>query len=210
MPETIPRPLMDTLRILRDLLEDLQVRAPLGGSCGLLLQKVAIARAPRDIDLYADALWAERIDQRLRDFATDRPKRDESGLYRSLLSHYRIGETTIELVGDFRVRSGSSVYDVRLDGGLAPYCPRVTVADMEWTVMPLAHELTFNVLRGRPDRTGPIASVMRKSWQSHREAVRWIIANNALSDVHLSQMAALLPELADQRPDRSDGRTDRS
>mgnify|MGYP001335397972 CR=1 FL=1 len=200
MPEPFPQPLMEALRRLRVRLGGLQHRAPLGGSCGLMLQGVAVDRTPRDIDLYADVHRARQIDERLRSFATDRPRWDESELYRSVLSHYRIGDAAVELVGGFRVQSGGSVYQVRIEGGLEAFCPRVRVADMEWTVMPLAHELTFNLLRNRPDRTGPIASVMRGNWEAHREAVCWILANNSLSARHAAELRGLLPELSGTEP----------
>lgn len=172
--------------------EDVEGAWLLGGSCGLWLQGVALAAAPRDIDVYADLETAGRLHERLQPFATDQPRHDRSGLYSSQLSHYGIGASTVELVGGFEVRTAGAFYRTEVESVLAPVAPRVTLRDIAFPVMPLAHELVFNLLRERPDRYLPIASMIRKEPDRHLPLLDELLKRNGWSAELVGRMAELL------------------
>lgn len=164
----------------------------LGGSCGLWLQGVTLSTAPRDIDVYADLATASRLHERLERFATDQPRHDQSGLYTSLLSHYRIGEATVELVGGFEVHAAGAYYRTEVEVLLAPAAQRVTLRDTAFPAMPLAHELVFNLLRERPDRYLPIAAMIRKEPERHLPLLDELLQRNEWSANWVGRMAELL------------------
>lgn len=103
------------LRTIQDCLREVEATWLVGGSCGLLLQDVALTAAPRDLDLYVDAEGALELHQALSDYATDSQVEDRSSIYRSILSHYRIEGAKVELVGGFEVTSKDSLYKVEVD-----------------------------------------------------------------------------------------------
>ncbi|MGN8768158.1 hypothetical protein ACTNDP_00835 [Paenibacillus barengoltzii] len=172
----------------------------LGGSCGLWLQGVELATVPRDIDVYADLLTADRLHERLKSFATDQPRHDQSGIYTSRLSHYRIGESTIELVGGFEVHTNGAFYRTEIEAVLAPVAQRVKLRDSALWVMPLAHELVFNLLRGRPDRYLPIAGMMRNEPDRHLPLLDELLKRNEWSAEWVGRMAELLDRPLLSRP----------
>ncbi|MBM6995522.1 hypothetical protein IM700_007585 [Paenibacillus sp. DXFW5] len=172
----------------------------LGGSCGLWLQGVALATAPRDIDIYADLDTASRLHERLQRFATDQPRHDRSGLYTSQLSHYRIEESTVELVGGFEVHTAGAYYRTEVDALLAPAAQRVTLRDTSFSVMPLAHELVFNLLRQRPDRYLPIAGLIRKAPEQHLPLLDELLQRNEWSSDWVGRLAELLDRPLLSRP----------
>ncbi|WP_059043423.1 nucleotidyltransferase family protein [Paenibacillus rubinfantis] len=172
----------------------------LGGSCGLWLQGVSLAAAPRDIDVYADLATAARLHERLQPFATDQPRHDRSGLYSSQLSHYRIGESTVELVGGFEVRTARALYRTEVDLILAPAAQRVTLRDTALSVMPLAHELVFNLLRERPDRYLAIAAMIRREPERHMPLLDELLKRNEWSAELVGRLAELLDRPLLSRP----------
>lgn len=164
----------------------------LGGSCGLWLQGVPLAAAPRDIDVYADQEAARRLHERLSALATDEPRQDRSGQYVSLLSHYRLDGVTVELVGGFEVRTEGALYRTEVDGLLAREAPKVTLEGTLLPVMPLAHEFVFNLLRGRPDRYLAIAGVIRREPDRHLPLLCELLQRNRWSADLVGRMAELL------------------
>ncbi|MCZ8520547.1 MULTISPECIES: nucleotidyltransferase family protein [Paenibacillus] len=141
----------------------------IGGSTGLLLQDVPLAAPPRDLDLYADKEAAALLHQALLPWSTDLQEESETGMYRSILSHYEIAGVAVELVGAFEVRTAVSRYCVEADYLRAKHALLLDIGQgIETALMPLAHELLFNLLRGRPDRYEAIAAVLR-SRQDPRE-----------------------------------------
>ncbi|WP_068785247.1 hypothetical protein [Paenibacillus phocaensis] len=172
----------------------------LGGSCGLWLQGVELAAAPRDIDIYADLATTDRLHERLERFATDAPHRDRSGIYTSLLSHYRMGESTVELVGGFEVHPDGALYRTEVEALLAPTAPRVMLREAAFSVMPLAHELVFNLLRERPDRYLPIAARIRKAPERHLPLLDELLKRNGWSADLVGRMAELLDQPLLSRP----------
>jgi hypothetical protein len=82
----------------------------IGGSTGLAMRGAEMGRAPRDLDIYADDEDAARIHLRLAEYAIDTPALSATERYRSILSHYSITGTSVELVGDFRIQAEGSLY----------------------------------------------------------------------------------------------------
>jgi hypothetical protein len=179
-----------------------------GGSCGLLLHGVPLSTAPRDVDLYADDCGAAQIHNRLAAFSTDTPIEDQSGIYRSILSHYAICGIKIELVGGFEVRAHDCVYKVDAPLLYDKFAPEVAVSfqsDQDVAsghetagttgalkIMPLEHELLFNILRNRPDRYEPIAEAVRSRMAGMTPVLQSLIKRNIFSDKVLQQLQTLL------------------
>lgn len=166
----------------------------LGGSCSLLLQGVAIPAAPRDIDVYADINDASRIHELLQPIAVDEPHFDRTERYVSVLSHYSLGSFSIELVGGFEVRSAGGFYRTEVAEVLAPSAVQTEVQEQSLSLMPLAHEFVFNILRGRPDRYVNIAAVMRREPQKHMPLLAALLKRNQWNQDQIVRMAELLDQ----------------
>ncbi|SFK92091.1 hypothetical protein SAMN03159341_102158 [Paenibacillus sp. 1_12] len=194
--ETLAGPLRAVLASLQN------VKAPwlVGGSCGLLLQGVALTAAPRDLDLYVDAEGAPELHQALSLYAVDSQVENRTSIYRSVLSHYRIEETQVELVGGFEVTCKDSLYKVEVDFLRRHYSPvfhlsgKGSSEDSLETLhlMPLEHELMFNVLRNRPDRYEAIAAVLKSRQSAWSEAMEALVERNACSDFLIQELKSLL------------------
>ncbi|MFB8375638.1 hypothetical protein [Paenibacillus taichungensis] len=143
----------------------------LGGSCGLLLQQVELQQAPRDIDVYADITAAKLLHTSAPGMVLDEPVVDKTGPYASLLSHYQVGTCALELVGGFEVWSRKSWYRIEIEHVLAKYAPEAKVGSYTLRLMPLAHELLFNLMRGRADRYEPIARQIRQRPELHQPLI---------------------------------------
>ncbi|MFU1794820.1 hypothetical protein ACM1RC_13215 [Paenibacillus azoreducens] len=163
-----------------------------GGSCGLLLQNVHLDAMPRDIDIYTDEIHVKELHKLLIEYSVDEPALSETSNYRSILSHYKLDGYLTELVGSFRVRTHGSCYDVLVDEMLLL---EAVTADLEGTsipLMPLGHELVFNVLRGRADRYEAIAAAMKANLPAHLPLLKRICNASSLSEQHIRQLEALL------------------
>lgn len=150
----------------------------LGGSCGLLLQGVELQQAPRDIDIYADIAAAQKLHRIAPGTVLDEPQVDKTGPYASLLSHYQVGECALELVGGFEIWARNSWYRVEIDRLLAEHAPCIQIGSYSVQLMPLAHELLFNVLRGRVDRYEAIAKQIRKQPHEHQSLMMLLSEQN--------------------------------
>jgi hypothetical protein len=137
---------------LAALLEGCNAPWIVGGSTGLALRGARLERAPRDLDVYVDKESVSLVHDRLRVYALDEPENNATERYRSILSHYRLADTLVELVGDFRVSALQSVYSTEVGNFLFPYSDRVQIDGHLIPLVPLAHELIFNMLRERKDR----------------------------------------------------------
>ncbi|WP_112882618.1 hypothetical protein [Paenibacillus montanisoli] len=153
----------------------------IGGSAGLLLRGLELGRPPRDLDLYADEADAAVLHKALLPYAVDEQHESVSPIYRSVLSHYLIEGIQVELVGGFIVSAGGDRYEVEVAEVLSPLQLPMTIGDCLVGIVPLAHELWFNVLREREDRTRLIASQIRKEPKLHMEAARIIASRNSLT-----------------------------
>lgn len=167
-----------------------------GGSIGLVLQGVEVGTAPRDLDVYTDKPHVPGLHGRLRRYAEDEPAWSETGMYRSYLSHYRVEGAAIELVGSLEVETGGSRYAVEVGEILAPLGVRTKLNERTIPLMPLSHELLFNVLRGRADRYERIAEAMRADWPRQAAPLRRVLARCRLSPEAHGLLQRLLPGLA--------------
>lgn len=152
----------------------------LGGSCSLLLQDVTLDKPPRDIDIYTDTGGVQPLHESLASMAVDAPRLDQEGIYSSILSHYEIEKVPIELVGGFEVKSNGSSYCVEIDQLLYPAAPESQIQGATVRLMPLSHELVFNVLRDRPDRYVAIAEAMLRDMDHHMPLLQQLLSRNQL------------------------------
>ncbi|NBD22595.1 nucleotidyltransferase family protein [Paenibacillus glycinis] len=188
----IGEPLGRALEVIAGAVSRDRAKWLIGGSTGLLLRGLALPSPPRDLDLYADDEAARTLHAALRPFAVDEQQLSVSPIYRSLLSHYDIHGVQVELVGGFVVAAGRDRYTVEVEEVLEPLRLTVTTGAFEAGVVPLAHELWFNMLRAREDRVSLITTHMRKEPGLHQEALRLIAARNDLSAALQEQVAQLL------------------
>ncbi|WP_054957135.1 nucleotidyltransferase domain-containing protein [Paenibacillus dakarensis] len=158
----------------------------LGGSCGLLLQGVKLDKAPRDIDIYTDAESVHKLHHELNLWAEDSPHLDEEGMYKSVLSHYVIADYPVELVGGFEIASLGSQYKVKVSSLLYDRAPVYTLQHKPIRLMPLSHELVFNVLRNRRDRYEAIAKEIRRKPELHLDLLNTILSHNKWDASHLT------------------------
>ena len=112
---------LSALKRLAELLDGCDARWVVGGSTGLALRGAKLDREPRDLDIYADRDAVYAIHQRLAAYAMDGPAESETDRYRSVLSHYKLEDTIVELVGDFRIEARESVYQTEVEHSLYPY-----------------------------------------------------------------------------------------
>jgi hypothetical protein len=153
----------------------------IGGSSGLLLQQVPTGKEPRDLDIYIDEEAAPAVFESLRELATDDLQYSETGIYRSLLSHYDAGGVTIEVVAGFRVNAKGSSYAVEASYLRRNHPVKREIAGTDLFLMPLSHELLFNVLRERPDRYETIAAAMREDLERHLPVLQDLLQRNRWS-----------------------------
>ncbi len=188
----LPPALAEALREAAGRWNDVPSPWLVGGSCGLLYHAVPIAAAPRDLDIYVDAEGASAFHAALAEYATDEPQYSETERYRSVLSHYAIGGVTLELVAGFEVREPGALYRVDIAGAMRTHALRADVLGLSIGVMPLAHELAFNLLRHRPDRFERIAATMRGALPEHMPALVRILADNRFDGAWRSRLLGLL------------------
>lgn len=163
-----------------------------GGSCGLLLQGVRLGAMPRDVDVYADDVHVNALHGLIKDLAVDEPEVSETDTYHSTLSHYKLDGYVMELVGSFKVRAMGSRYEVLVDKLLLKEARMVMIGDVRVPLMPLGHELVFNVLRERPDRYEAIAAAMRTDLGKHVPLLKRISETCRLSEAHAAFIDGLL------------------
>ncbi|RUT47680.1 hypothetical protein EJP82_04690 [Paenibacillus anaericanus] len=193
----------EVLMALRELsvrLQDFGNPWLLGGSCGLWLQGVKLGTPPRDVDIYADMDDAVLLHEQLADVLLDVPRLDESGVYISRLSHYRLGNLTLELVGGFEVKTSDGSYRTEVSNVLHEEAVLGQLEGINMFLMPLSHELLFNLLRERPDRYLAIAEVMRGSMERHLPLLLKLLKRNDWNTHLVNKLADLLdsPTLAEQ------------
>ena len=188
----IGEPLAQALEVIAGAVSRLEAKWLIGGSTGLLLRGLELPSPPRDLDLYADDEAARTLHAALRPYAVDEQQLSVSPIYRSILSHYEIHGVQVELVGGFVVAAGQDRYTVEVEDVLEPLRLPVSIGAFEAGIVPLAHELWFNMLRAREDRVSLITTHMRKEPGLHQEALWLIAARNELSAALQEQVAQLL------------------
>lgn len=185
---------MNALATATALLESARHTGPgplwlVGGSCGLMLQGVPLTRAPRDIDVYAELEDSERMHACLGAYTLQPPADDYSRGCYSRMGYYRIGEMPLELVAGFQMTSGNSRYTLNLRL-LAPHAVTVSAGQGQARIllMPLAHELLFNVLRGKEDRCRDIAQAIGREPGRHMPLLQALVNANAIAPLHRSSL----------------------
>lgn len=174
----------------------------IGGSCGLLLQGVKLNRAPRDLDIYADENGIAELYAILQPFAVDRPHNSDTGMYRSCLSHYTIHGVQAELVGSLKVETEGTRYLTELADVLVPNHAEAELQGETFPLMPLAHELLFNVLRKRADRYETIALTMRQHLSRHMPLIRLLLSRYPIHPRIVEQIQSLLQCKLEGRQER--------
>jgi hypothetical protein len=179
------------LKHLAELLDGCDAKWVVGGSTGLALRGAKLDTAPRDLDVYADRDAVRGIHERLASYAVDGPEDNETQRYRSVLSHYRIADTVVELVGDFRIAARGSTYITEVEQLLYPHGDIADAAGMKVRLVPLGHELIFNLLRDRMDRAEVAGNMIAANALRHWTTLRELIERNQLAD-DVAEQAMLL------------------
>ncbi|MDF2671299.1 MAG: hypothetical protein K0R67_3605 [Paenibacillus sp.] len=161
----------------------------------MLYQGVQLEAEPRDLDLYTDRSGIDMLHEMLGPYATDTPVDSETGIYRSLLSHYSICGITVELVGSLEVTRESACYVVEVADFMFAYAQELQLGNVQVRIMPLVHELVFNVLRDRPDRYRAIAEAVNYDITIHREVWRKLLERNRIGQPFIGIIQELLPDL---------------
>lgn len=168
----------------------------IGGSCGLILHGISLPQPPRDLDLYADEPYLGAMYEALKQASVDELAYSATSIYESTLSHYDIGGVSIELVGGFKVNALGSSYHVEADYLVKNGAEAAQLGEASIHLMPLGHELIFNIMRARPDRYEVIAKHIRANKARHLPPLKAIISRNHISIEVMSQVHSLLgPEL---------------
>lgn len=188
----VPDAVLRALRVIGRRLEQDDGKWLVGGSCGALLQNVPLPAAPRDLDVYADVQDARGIHAALADFSTDEQVYSETGMYGSLLSHYSIEGVQVELVGSLKVRLDKADYEVRVRSLLSVYADTAVSDGIRVPLMPLSHELLFNVLRLREDRYRFLAETMRMAPERHLPLMDELVRGNRIGKAYADRIAELL------------------
>jgi hypothetical protein len=188
----IPLEYLEALELIYIHLQAKNTTWLVGGSCGLILQEVAIEQHPRDLDIYVDAKAAAVVYEALRMFATDQLIHSQTGSYVSLLSHFRIANVSVEVVGGFEVHADQSRYLVEVNGFLESFGDSYNTKNYQIGLMPLAHELVFNILRQRPDRYKAIAEKMRTNPKKYLRPLNKILERNTFSPDFIKKLNELL------------------
>jgi hypothetical protein len=184
----IPKGILQAFELIQPLLKDKNVDWLVGGSTGLLLQGVPITQPPRDLDIYVDASSASVIYDVLKKYATDELIKSQTGIYVSMLSHFQIADVQIELVGGFEVKVELSHYCVEISELLFEYRVSYETKGHCIGLMPLAHELVFNLLRQRPDRYRAIAEKMRTNPSHYLIPLNKIMDRNTFAPDFINRM----------------------
>jgi hypothetical protein len=192
MKNAISKELLQTIEQIHTLLHNKNVDWLVGGSCGLLLQGVDLIQPPRDLDIYVDAAGASVVYDALLSFAIDQLVMSQTAIYTSILSHFQIANIQVEVVGGFEVHALQSDYHVEVSQLLLKYGTNYTIGECNIGLMPLAHELIFNMLRQRPDRYMAIAEKMRTDPVIYLTPLNKILERNSFDTAFVKKLNELL------------------
>jgi hypothetical protein len=177
----------------------------IGGSCGLQLHGIELAQQPRDLDIYLDENQVQVLFDTLEQYAIDLPQTSTTELYTSTLSHYFMAGMQVEAVGGFRVHKKGSFYKVEASYLLEHHALQLQVNGAVLSVMPLAHELLFNMLRDRPDRYEAVVSAMLREPQLHMQILQDLLKRNQWESEFLQQLEKLFKSALYTLENRSRG-----
>jgi hypothetical protein len=189
---SLSEPLVQAIHTIHQRLSHLSAPWLIGGSCGLILQNLAIQSTPRDLDIYVDRVFIEKFHHALSEFATDPPVISTTERYESILAHYQIAGITLEIVGGFHIHVTGATYQTRVAELLYSFSSIIDLAGTKIHVMPLAHELLFNLFRQRPDRYELIADAIRAQIDMHISCLNTLLASNRIDHRWILQIANLL------------------
>lgn len=191
---SVPEPLHSALKELTALTYHMDVTWLIGGSTGLMLQGVSLSAAPRDLDVYIDREQASLMHKALSLYSTDEQMESETAIYSSILSHYDVAGVKVELVGAFEVRALDSVYRVEAGYLASAHAKQGSLHDgTSIQLMPLVHEMVFNVLRNRPDRYHAIAALCReRDSEIHWNVLERLMERNSFSPALTRRLKQLL------------------
>jgi hypothetical protein len=158
----------------------------------LQISQIEINRSPRDLDIYVDRNDMDDVFNALREFATDEPELNHTAIYASVLSHFLMAGIPVELVGGFKVTTMDSKYEVEAAYLHEAHAIHAHIGNNELFLMPLAHELLFNILRDRPDRYEPIALSMLQMPELHMPALQALLARHHWGEGLLNKLVQLL------------------
>jgi hypothetical protein len=187
--------------LLAEKLRGCEARWVVGGSTGLSMRGASLERPPRDLDVYADRSSVPILFARLSEFAVDGPAQNETERYSSILSHYNMQNTIVELVGQFRVRALQSDYMTEVDDVLFPNADIHKMNGYEVRLVPLAHELIFNLLRERMDRAAIVGHLIANDPAHHLPLLHTLLEKNKIS----SKVAQHALSLAGGTAEQEDG-----
>lgn len=159
------------------------------------MHQVDIGRSPRDLDIYVDVHDVEAIHRALQRYSTDTPAFSRTPIYASILSHYQIDGHPVEVVGDFKVQALESSYQVEAAYLWERHSGHTEIGGQELRVMPLAHELVFNILRNRPDRYEAIYRTMRQYPEQHMQALHDLLERNSWGTPFRRELDRLIDSL---------------
>ncbi len=188
----LSEPLVQAIHTIHQRLSHLSAPWLIGGSCGLILHNLPIQSTPRDLDIYVDRVFIDEFHHALSDFATDSPILSETDRYESILAHYQIAGITLEIVGGFHVHVTGATYQTRVTELLYSFSSIIDLAGTKIHIMPLAHELLFNLFRERPDRYELIAQAIRAQMDMHLTCLNVLLTNNRIDHRWIHQIANLL------------------
>lgn len=173
----------NALAVVKKATEASSAKWVIGGSTSLMLRGLPLSALPRDLDIYCDEEDIAAIHKALEPYALDQPALSETGMYRSILSHYLIEGIQVELVGGFHVKASGSLYVTMVRNVLLAYSDLIELieTDIAVPVVPLAHELWFNFLRDRMDRVDLVAQAYAKAPALHERALLAIEEYNAFT-----------------------------
>lgn len=134
----------------------------LGGSTGCLLQNVRLERKPNDLDIYTDRRFIDRLEETLTEWTVEAVHYSKTVRYSSFLSRCSVARVEVELVADLSVSAESGKYHVEVEDLLMHFASNFQLENETISLMPLEHELIFNLLRDREDRFEPIAETIRE------------------------------------------------
>jgi hypothetical protein len=163
-----------------------------GGSCGLLFHGIDLTQEPGDLDIYLDVKDVSALYRALQIWAIDEPTTSTTEIYTSTLSHYRAADMQIEAVGGFSVHKNGSLYQTEARYLMQHHALHAEVQGSIVAVMPLAHELLFNMLRSRPDRYEPVAAAMLLKPETHLPILKKLIERNQWEPGFLLQLDKLM------------------
>jgi hypothetical protein len=183
---------LQAAQMLQNALRDNEAHWLIGGSCGLQFHGIELAQEPRDLDIYLDTRHVDLLHDALQGHSLDKPENSTTDIYTSMLSHYLFAGMQVEAVGGFSIRKKGSLYRVEASYLMKHHALRVQMQEAVLCVMPLAHELLFNLLRDRPDRYRAIAVAMLQESELHMPALKDLLTRNQWEPEFLSRLDELL------------------